>query len=77
MMDRRSFLRKLLSSLALSGGVLGGFLRVLPAWGQGKEEPAGKLWGFGVNADKDRIFTHYVTLHKGNMVFIAFEIIPV
>ena len=52
MMDRRSFLRKLLSSLALSGGVLGGFLRVLPAWGQGKEEPAGKLWGFGVNADK-------------------------
>ena len=52
MMDRRSFLRKLLSSLALSGGVLSGFLRVLPAWGQGKEEPAGKLWGFGVNADK-------------------------
>src|SRR3989304_4823888 len=52
MMDRRSFLRKLLSSLALSGGVLGGFFRILPAWGQAKEEPAGRRWGFGGSGGK-------------------------
>src|SRR4030066_80581 len=54
MMDRRSFLKKLFSSLALSGGVLGGFFRILPAWGQAKEEPAGKLGGFGVSVDRGR-----------------------
>src|SRR4030067_137806 len=52
MMDRRSFLRKLLSSLVLSGGVLGGFFRILPPWGEAEEEPAGKLWGFGVSGGK-------------------------
>ena len=52
MMDRRSFLRKLLSSLALSGGVLGGFLRILPARALETAEPAKTLWGFGVSVDK-------------------------
>ena len=52
MMDRRSFLKRVFSFLAASGGVLAGFLKVAPAGAEATAEPAGKLWGFGVNADK-------------------------
>jgi len=52
MMDRRSFLKRVFSFLAASGGVLAGFLKVAPAVAEATAEPAGKLWGFGVNADK-------------------------
>ena len=52
MMDRRSFLRNLLSALVLSGGALGGFLRGGLSWAKDTEEPSGKLWGFGVDVDK-------------------------
>ena len=45
MMDRRSFLRKLLSALVLSTGALGGFLRALPAKAREVAEPAGALRG--------------------------------
>ncbi len=50
-MDRRSFLKKLVSSLAVSGGVVGGGLRVFAVRAQ-ERTPGRKLWGFGVNADK-------------------------
>jgi len=52
MMDRRSFLARAFSFLAATGGVLAGFLKVVPAAAEATKEPGGKLWGFGVNADK-------------------------
>ena len=51
-MDRRSFLKRALSFLAASGGILAGFLKVAPAAAEATAEHAGKLWGFGVNTDK-------------------------
>lgn len=51
-MDRRSFLGKLLSWLAVSGGVLGGIFRAIPSEALETGETAGTLWGFGVNVDK-------------------------
>jgi len=52
MMDRRSFLKKILSFLAVSGAAMGGFLKAGSAGAQATEEHARKLWGFGVSSDK-------------------------
>ncbi|OGP35265.1 MAG: hypothetical protein A2X88_07735 [Deltaproteobacteria bacterium GWC2_65_14] len=51
-MDRRSFLKKILSFLAVSGAAMGGFLKAGSAGAQATEEHARKLWGFGVSSDK-------------------------
>ena len=51
-MDRRSFLKKILSFLAVSGAAMGGFLRTGSAGTQSTGEHARKLWGFGVSSDK-------------------------
>lgn len=51
-MDRRSFLKTLLSWLALSGGVVGGLFRAVPSAAVENGEAAGTLWGFGVSVDK-------------------------
>lgn len=51
-MERRAFLRKLLSWFVFSGGVLGGVLKGQPAKALEAGEPEGTLWGFGVSVDK-------------------------
>jgi tetrathionate reductase subunit B len=53
--DRRTFIRKLLSYIAFSGGVLGGMFKGSTAGATAAEGPEGRkktLYGFGVSVDK-------------------------
>ena len=51
-MNRRTFIKQLLSFLAVSGGVLGGWFRSGPARAAAAEESKKTLYGFGISVDK-------------------------